>query len=137
VLVATDAGLPAAALARASALAGRAGEVVLAAVVLVPHAQPLGAGLDLAVTRACDVLDAGERLGAGGRFDTRLTRARSLVEGVAGILREEPFDTVVLELSGRRPRPHPGLEALIDGGGATVVLVRPGGAQPLRQAGVV
>lgn len=126
VLVATDADLPVAALARAAALAGRAGEVVLAAVVLVPQAQPLGAMLDLAITRACDVLDAGERLAAGARFDTRLIPARSLVEGVAEILREERFGTVVLELTGRRPRPHPDLEILLDGGTATVILVRPG-----------
>jgi hypothetical protein len=71
-------------------------------------------------------------------------RARSLAEGVADILREEPFGTVVLELPAD-PRSHPPqrLEALVDRIAATLVLVRPRpgaageGAHPFRQLAVV
>ena len=46
VLVATDRAFPAAALESAVSLAGAEGEVVLASVVVVPHAQPLDASLE-------------------------------------------------------------------------------------------
>ena len=66
--------------------------------LVVPHAQPLEAALDLAVADACAVLDAGERAAAGARlFDTRLLRARSFAEGVLEALAAEHFDVLVLE----------------------------------------
>ena len=81
---------------------GRDGEVVLASVVVVPHAQPLEATLDRAVGDACAVLDQGERAAAGaGAFDTRLLRARSFSEGV--------LDAAAAERLRRdRPRGRPG-----------------------------
>lgn len=92
VLVATELSCPAAALEQAAALAGREGEVVLASVLVVPHAQPLEAVLDRAVADACAVLDAGERIGAGAAsFDTRLLRGRSFAETVLGAMGAHPL----------------------------------------------
>lgn len=129
VLVATDQRCPAAALAHASALAGRDGEVVLASVLVVPHAQPMEATLDLAVADACAVLDAGERAATGAPvFDTRLVRARSFSEGVLETMAAEHFDVLVLEAArgGLRNGMRAQVEALMERVEATVVLVRPG-----------
>ena len=127
VLLATGAVLAEAALDAALDLAGDEGEVVLATVVVVPHAQRLAATLDRAVAEACAVLDAGERAARSARhFDTRLLRARSFSEGVLGILRDEPFDTVVLQIDrGARGPARAQLEAVVERAGQPVVLVRP------------
>ena len=103
VLVATDhERRPDTALAAAGDLAGAGGEVVLAAVLVVPHAQPLDAALDRAVASACGMLDEAERASAlpPGAFDTRLVRARSFAEGVLETLGAEPFDAVLVEKRG-------------------------------------
>ena len=129
VLVATDHHCPAIALRHAAALAGREGEVVLASVLVVPHAQPLEAALDLAVADACAVLDAGERTAAGAAsFDTRLLRARSFAEAVLSAMEEEYFDVLVLQVgrSGMRNGMRAQVETLMERAAATVVLVRPG-----------
>lgn len=82
----------------ACTLAGPDGEVVVAAVLTVPLAQPIGASLDRSVSQACATLDAGERAASSaGAFDSRLVRARSFAEGVLELLAEEPFDMLVLE----------------------------------------
>ena len=128
VLVATDHHCPTAALEHAAALAGRDGEVVLASVLVVPHAQPLEASLDRAVADACAVLDEGERVVAGSPvFDTRLLRARSFSEGVLDALGAEPYDILVLEASrgGLRNGMRAQVEALMERAEATVVIVRP------------
>ena len=131
VLVATDQHCPVTALRLAAALAGRDGEVVLASVLIVPHAQPLEAVLDLAVADACAVLDAGERAASGARlFDTRLVRARSFAEGVLEALAAEHFDVLVLEAprGGLRNGVRGQFDTLMERAGETVVLVRPGPA---------
>jgi len=129
VLVATDHGCPSAALEHAAALAGTEGEVVFASVLVVPHAQPLEATLDRAVTDACAALDQGERATPGvGTFDTRLLRARSFSEGVLDALAAERYDMLVLEtarggpLNGARAQ----IETMLERAAPTVVLVRPG-----------
>jgi hypothetical protein len=123
VLVATDHD----ALDHARALAGAAGEVVLASVLVVPLAQPLDAALDLKVSSACGMLDEAERAAGAGSFDTRLVRARSFSEGVIETLAGEPFDLVVVEKG--RGALHNGsggqIQALMDRAGPTMVLVRP------------
>lgn len=129
VLVATDHHCPTAALRHASAIAGHDGEVVLATVLVVPHAQPLEANLDLAVAEACAVLDEGERAASGaGLFDTRMLRARSFSEGVLDALGAEHFDVLVLEAAGGglRNGTRAQVEALMERAEGTVVLVRPG-----------
>lgn len=129
VLVAAESGCPEAALAHGAALAGREGAMVLMAVLVVPHAQPLEAVLDRSVAEACACLDRGERLAAGvARFDTRLVRARSLAEAVLDVLAAEPFDTLVLEAPRGGPRNghRAQIEHLLERAPATVVLVRPG-----------
>lgn len=128
VLVATGNHCPKAALVHAAALAGDDGEVVLASVLVVPHAQPLEASLDRAVADACAVLDEGERAASGAAvFDTRVLRARSFSEGVLDALSAEPFDVLVLEggLGGLRNGMRAQVEALMERAGGTVVLVRP------------
>lgn len=132
ILVATDLSYPEAALDAALRLAGPSGEVVLAAVVVVPHAQPLEASLDRAVADACAVLDAGERAARGAAvFDTRLLRARSFAEGVLRALEEESFDMLVLKI-GRVPRNgmRAQLETLLERAGPPVVLVRAAAGAP-------
>lgn len=131
VLVATDHHCPAVALRHAAALAGREGEVVLASVLVVPHAQPLEAALDRAVADACAVLDAGERTAAdAASFDTRLLRARSFAEAVLSAMEEEHFDVLVLQVDhgGLRNGMRSQVEILMERVAATVVLVRPGPA---------
>jgi hypothetical protein len=90
---------PDTALGAAGSLAGSGGEVVLAAVLVVPHAQPLDAALDRAVSSACAMLDEAVRASAlpPGAFDTRLVRARSFAEGVLETLAAERFDAVLVE----------------------------------------
>jgi hypothetical protein len=102
VLVATDHRRCATAvLADAAALAGPEGELVLAAVLVVPLDQPIDASLDRAVDDACTVLEAGERRRLPVRaFDTRLVRARSFAEGVERLLEDERFDVLVLQRGG-------------------------------------
>jgi hypothetical protein len=132
VLVATDHECPRAALEHALAFAGSAGEVVLASVLVVPHAQPLDAGLDRAVAAACAVLDQGERAAAGAAvFDTRLLRARSFAEGVLEATEVEPYDAVVLEVSrgGLRNGMRAQVETLMEKIATAVVLVRPAGVE--------
>ncbi len=129
VLVATDRVFPAAALESAVSLAGAEGEVVLASVVVVPHAQPLDASLGRAVADACAVLDAGERSATGvSVFDTRLLRSRSFSEGVLSVTDTEAFDVLVMQI-GRVPRNgmRAQLETLLERADPTVVLVRPAG----------
>jgi hypothetical protein len=128
VLVATDNHCPTAALAHAAALAGSDGEVVLASVLVVPHAQPLEATLDRAVADACAVLDEGERAASGAAvFDTRVLRARSFSEGVLDAMSAERFDVLVLEggRGGLRNGIRAQVEALMERAEGTVVLVRP------------
>jgi nucleotide-binding universal stress UspA family protein len=134
VLVASRRGCPEAALHHAIAFAGPDGEVVLAAVVVVPLGQPLDAALGRAVDDACATLDAGERVAAGARaFDTRLVRGRSFAEAVLGLARAERFDVIVLEGGPALPTndDRAQLEAVIATAPATVALVRPPtGARP-------
>ena len=80
---------------QAAALAGPGGEVVLAAVLVVPMAQPLGAALEGPAAAACEVLERAEREFEGAfEFDTRLVRVRGFAEGVLQLLDSEPFDLV-------------------------------------------
>lgn len=132
ILVATDLNYPQAALDVALRLAGPTGEVILASVVVVPHAQPLDASLDRAVADACALLDAGERAGRGAAvFDTRLLRARSFAEGVLGALEGERFDMLVLRISrGHRDGMRAQVETLLERAGPPVVLVRAAAAAP-------
>lgn len=98
---------------------------MLAAVLVVPHAQPIDAALDRAVTGACAVLDAAERMVP--LHDTRLVRARSFSEGVLDALAAERFDTLVLEVApaGLRNGLRAQVQAIMERADATVVLVRP------------
>ena len=128
VLVATDHHhSPTVALKQAAALAGPRGEVVLAAVLVVPMAQPLGASLEGAAAAACEVLERAERE-FEGPFDTRLVRVRSFAEGVLQLLDGEPFDLLVLE---RRRGASPGdtqaaqIEAILERARVTVTVVLP------------
>ena len=128
VLVATDHHHnPTVALKQAAALAGPRGEVVLAAVLVVPMAQPLGASLEGAAAAACEVLERAERE-FDGSFDTRLVRVRSFAEGVLQLLDGEPFDLLVLE---RRRGASPGdtqaaqIEAILERARVTVTVVLP------------
>jgi hypothetical protein len=137
VLVASRRGCPEAALEHAAAFAGADGQVVLAAVVVVPLGQPLGAALGRAVEDACAALDAGERAAAGVRsFDTRLVRGRSFADAVLGLAEEEHFDVIVLEDGSASPcnDDRAQVEAVIATAPATVVLVRPA-ARPRPGAG--
>lgn len=131
VLVATELTCPAAAMEQAVALAGRDGRVVLASVLVVPHAQPLEALLDRAVCDACAVLDAGEAMAGGAvAFDTRLLRGRSFAEAVLAEMEAEPCDVLVLQVErgGLRNGMRAQVETLMERAAATVVLVRPGPA---------
>ena len=128
VLVATDHHhSPTVALKQAAALAGPRGEVVLAAVLVVPMAQPLGASLEGAAAAACEVRERAERE-VEGSFDTRLVRVRSFAEGVLQLLDGEPFDLLVLE---RRRGASPGdtqaaqIEAILERARVTVTVVLP------------
>jgi hypothetical protein len=130
VLVATQGErLPATALEHAADLAGAAGALVLASVLVVPHSQPLEASLERSVSSACQMLDDAERTmgAAAGSFDTRLVRARSFAEGVLETLAAERFDLLLIEKG--RGAPHNGsagqIQALFERAGATVMLVRP------------
>ena len=129
VLVATDhERLPGTALDLAGDLA-TGGEVVLAAVLVVPHAQPLDASLDRAVASACAMLDEAERASDAppGAFDTRLVRARSFAEGVLETLAAERFDVVLVEKRDGAAT-HDGaaqVQAILEKAPPVVVLVRP------------
>ena len=128
VLVATEGRCPLVALRHAAALAGRDGEVVLASVIVVPHAQPLEAALDRAVAGACAVLDAGERAaGDAGSFDTRLLRGRAFAEVVLAAMEDEHFDALVVQVDqgGLRNGLRAQVDTLLERARATVVLVRP------------
>jgi hypothetical protein len=128
VLVATQGRCPAVALEHAAAFAGPGGEVVLASVLVVPHAQPIDASLDRSVADACAVLDAAERSVRDTTvFDTRLLRARSFAEAVLDAMAAERFDVLILELGGggMRNGMRAQVEALMERADATVVLVRP------------
>jgi len=129
VLVATQERTPPlAALEHAAAAAREDGEVVLAAVLVIPLAQKLGASLDRSVSETCAVLEAGERAAhAIERFDTRLVRARSFAEGVLETLEAERFDLLVVE---RRPGRAPDgsrdqIETLLEKAPTAVALIRP------------
>jgi nucleotide-binding universal stress UspA family protein len=119
---------PATALRLAGDLAGRDGEVVLAAVLVVPHAQPLEAALDRPVAAACAMLDEAERTAAppAAAFDTRLIRARSFAEGVLETLGAEAFDVLMMErglgapLDGAKAQ----VAALFERAGPEVMIVR-------------
>ena len=130
VLVATEGErFPLTALEHGGDLAGSAGALVLAAVLVVPHAQPLEASLDRSVASACEMLEGAERAmgGTAGSFDTRLVRARSFAEGVLETLAAEPFDLVLIEKARGAPRNGAAgqIQALFEKAGATVMLVRP------------
>lgn len=130
VLVATDhERCPTTALEHAGDLAGPTGEVVLAAVLVVPHSQALTAALDRSVTTACGMLDDAERASSmpAGSFDTRLVRARSFAEGVLETLAAEPFDLVLVEKGRKAMRNGAAgqIETLLEKASATVMLVRP------------
>ncbi len=126
VLVATDGPCPSVALRHAAARAGADGQVVLAAVVVVPHALPLEAAPEGAVAAACAMLDRGERLVPAAALDTRLLRARSFSEGVLGLLADEPFDALVVEVAGpARNGARAQLEVLMERAGPECVVVSP------------
>lgn len=128
VLVATQGRCPSVALEHAAAFAGPGGEVVLASVLVVPHAQPIDASLDRSVADACAVLDRAERRVSGTAvFDTRLLRARSFAEAVLDAMSAERFDVLILELGGGglRNGMRAQVETLVERADATVVLVRP------------
>jgi hypothetical protein len=119
---------PRTALRLAGDLAGPDGDVVLAAVLVVPHSLPLEAALDRPVTAACEMLDEAEREAPGtGTFDTRLVRARSFAEGVLETLDAERFDLVLME-RGMGP-PIDGavaqITALMEKAAPAVMIVRP------------
>lgn len=125
VLVASDGPCPEAALRHASALAAGEGEVLLAAVVVVPHAVPLEAAPEGAVASACAMLDRGERLARAPAVDTRLVRARSFAEGVLAIMDREPVDALVVEMpAAGRAGTRAQLEVLMERAPAEFVLVR-------------
>jgi nucleotide-binding universal stress UspA family protein len=127
VLVATDHHhSPAVALKQAAALAGPGGEVVLAAVLVVPMAQPLGASLEGAAAAACEVLERAERE-FDGAFDTRLVRVRSFAEGVLQLLDHEPFDLLVLEKArdGGRDGMAEQIAEILERADTTVAVIRP------------
>jgi hypothetical protein len=135
VLVATDdRRLPAAALEHALALAGDRGEVVLATIIVVPLTQPLSANLEDPVGRACELLDAGDRLarGAAAAFDTRIVRARTFAKGILETLDSEPFDVVVVEQTREQLRNGGAAQTatVFEKAGPMVVLVRPAVAKP-------
>lgn len=128
ILVATEGRCPKMALEHAAAFASAGGEVVLASVLVVPHAQPLDATLDRAVVDACAVLDEAERRVPGTvPFDSRLLRARSFAEAVLSALSAEHFDVLVLQinLAGMRNGMRAQVETLLERADATVVIVRP------------
>lgn len=130
VLVATDHHhCPRVALEHAAALAGGDGEVVLAAVLVVPMAQPLEANMERAVGEACAVLEAGDRDAGAATLDTRLVRTRSFAEGVLETLAGEPFDLLLLEKvgGGSRDGMHAQIETLLERAEVTVSVVRPTG----------
>jgi len=119
---------PATALRLAGDLAGPKGDVVLAAVLVVPHSMPLGAALDRPVAAACEMLDEAEREApVAGTFDTRLVRARSFAEGVLETLDAERFDLLLME-RGMGP-PIDGavaqITSLMEKAAPAVMLVRP------------
>ncbi len=125
-VVATDGPCPAAALRRAAAIAGPEGEVVLAAVVVVPHALPLEAAPEGAVAAACATLDRGERALEGCGADTRLVRARSFSEGVLSLLADEPCDALVIQAGAHlRNGARAEVEAIVERAAPEVLLVRP------------
>jgi len=139
ILVATnDRRLPRTALDHALAVAGHDGEVVLAAIIVVPVTQPLEANLADAVARACEVLDAGDRLAreAPPAFDTRLVRARTFAKGILQTLDAETFDAVVVEQSREQLRDGGASQAatVLEKAGPTVVVVRPAEADGTRDA---
>jgi universal stress protein family protein len=129
ILVAAHRHCPEEALRQAAVLAGANGEVVLAAVIVVPVTQPLEATLDGPVEQACGVLEAGERLAGAGPaiFDTRLVRARSFAKGVLETLAAETFDALILETGPEGLRNGFGAQALalLERAETTVILVRP------------
>ncbi|MGD9570654.1 MAG: hypothetical protein AB7V62_02060 [Thermoleophilia bacterium] len=126
IVVATDGPCPGAALRRAATIAGEDGEVVLAAVVVVPHAMPLEAAPEGAVAAACAMLDRGERALEGCRADTRLVRARSFAEGVLGLLADEHCDALLLQVgTGLRNGARAEVEAILQKAAPEVLLVRP------------
>ena len=134
VLVATDhERRPDTALRAAADLAGDGGEVVLAAVLVVPHSQPLDAALDRAVSSACGMLDDAERASAlpPGAFDTRLVRARSFAEGVLETLAAERFEAVLVEKRGGAPTLDGAaqIHAILEKARPVVMLVRPARAE--------
>jgi hypothetical protein len=121
------------ALALAGDLACPGGEVVLAAVLVVPHSQPLDAALERSVSSACALLDEAERRSGlpPGCFDTRLVRARSLAEGVLETLAAERFDLVLVE---RWRDGAPGdaaaqVKAIVERAEPAVAVVRPARAE--------
>ncbi len=130
VLVATDhERRPDTALEAAAGLAGPGGEVVLAAVLVVPHSQPLDAALDRAVASACAMLDEADRASAlpPDAFDTRLVRARSFAEGVLETLAAERFAAVLVEKRDGAAT-HDGaaqIHAILEKARPVVMLVRP------------
>jgi hypothetical protein len=107
--------------------------VVLAAVLVVPHSQPLDAALDRAVSSACGILDDAERLSTlpSGAFDTRLVRARSFAEGVLETLAAERFDAVLVEKRGGGPTQDGAAQvhAILEKARPVVMLVRPARAE--------
>ena len=128
VLVATDHHhCPGAALEHGAALAGPDGELVLASVLVVPMAQPLGANMERAVGEACALLDASERESTAATLDTRLVRARSFAEGVLDTLAAEPFDLLVLERvrGGGRDGMAEQIAEILERADVTVAVVRP------------
>lgn len=121
---------PSTALELAADLAGERGEVVLAAILVVPLAQPLDANLAEAVARACEVLEQGERELAGAHLrDTRLVRARSFSEGLLETAAAERFDLALVERlrNGGRDRSEANaqLATILEKAPVTVLVVRP------------
>jgi hypothetical protein len=129
VLVATGKRCPSAALELATDLAGERGEVVLAAILVVPLALPMDASLAEAVTLVCEVLDQGEReLADAHERDTRLVRARSFSEGVLETLAAERFDLLLIERlkNGRdRSEANAQIATILEKAPVTVLIARP------------
>jgi hypothetical protein len=123
VLVATDhRRCPLAALEHAGAMAGD-GEVVLAAILVVPVTEAIDAPLGGAEARAGEVLAE-----AGDAVESRVVRSRSFARGVLDAASDDAFDALVIEHDGTGAGPSGAdqVATILERAAATVVLVRPG-----------
>ncbi|MCU0308173.1 MAG: hypothetical protein MUE51_10495 [Thermoleophilia bacterium] len=134
VLVVANGRPPELALDLAAALAGERGEVVLAAMLVMPLTQPFRANVDEPVATAVALLEAGEGrvTGQACACDTRLCRCRSVSAGLQALVGQERFDVVIAE--GAREQARGGLARLLGGplgrSSPTTLIVRAGQALP-------